>query len=272
MKTNKSALKTREEDLSSLQGRLERFKDFEELKKKVTRLATDEKNCRDLLQEISLLASYESILSGIHTSIGRLEAIKNVRIPNFSECEESEKELEWIRIKEADLRAAAELVKRLRDVKKIDLPETNVTEKLIQEVPEIIRWDNSLSDFTKKINNLELIEKISIPDTGKLETLLKDLSQIVNWDDKVTGSSKNLEAQKGLLDSLSIDNLVGLSEKTGTILAETTEVSKLYASFFESASQTKIARDDLKKVTEDLSQAQHEKDQIKVCPACERPF
>jgi len=272
LKANKSSLKTREEDLSSLQERLERFKDFEEIKEKVARLAVDEKDCRDLQKEISQLALYESQLSSIHTSITRLEAVKNIRIPNPSECEESGKELEWIRGKETDLRAVAELVKRLRDVKKVDLPETDVTEKLIQEVPEIIRWDDSLSGISKKIDKLELIEKVNVPGTGKIEALLKELSQIVNWDDEVTEPSKNLEAQKNLLNSLNIESLIGLSEKVATILTEATEISKLYASFFELASQTKTAREDLKKVTEDLNQAQNEKDQIKICPACERPF
>ena len=273
LKANKSSLKTREEDLSSLQERLERFKDFEEIKERVKQLAINEKNCNSLQQEISQLATYESQLAIIQASIDLLSAIDDITIPGTSECEEAEKELCWIKSKETDLRSIAETVKKLRGVKSISIPEISIAEKLIQEVPEIIIWDDKLSEISKKIKKLEPIEDIlTVPPIGMIGVLIEELSQIVDWDNKFTGPSKNLGAQDSLLKSLDMENLTELSKKAETLSTEVTEVSKLYTQFFESASQTKIARDDLKKVTEDLNQAQFEKSQIKVCPVCERPF
>jgi len=231
LKNNKSLLKTREIDLKTLQDKLENFKDFESLKKRVAEIVETEKVCNKMQTDINLLIGYEDQLGTLQESVKRLSAITLVKIPDSISCEKAYSDISWLEIKETELRILATAVKKLQGIKKIELPEINEIEKACQEFEQLEKWE-------KLFNQL----------------------------------SAEIKEQEKILNSFNLGELVALMEKISKVWEEFEKVSSLYKSFYDTATATKIVRDELKTVTEDLEKAEKEKAAIKVCPMCERLF
>ena len=154
LKAQKSMLKTRDGDLAILQGKLEKYKDFETLKEEVKTLIAKDKACQSLQDEIALLTDYEVELEALVRNINLLKGFKGVDIPNVSECEKLVEENSWLEKTSQELFVLGTSIKKLRGIEKIEIPEIYL-ETMIQDVIQLSSWNEQLLGMTEAVKKYE---------------------------------------------------------------------------------------------------------------------
>ena len=232
LKAQKLALKTRDGDLASLQGKLEKYKDFETLKEEVKALVEKNKDCQSLQDEIALLTGYEVELEALARSINVLKGFKGIEIPSTLECEKLVEENSWLEDRSQELSVLGTSVKKLRGIEKIEIPKVDL-ENMSQEVTQLSSWNEQLLGNTKAVESYRnVIDEIK-PEIEALEKAIPEAE---------------------------------ICSKAFV------EVSEFEQSFMKVVSLAKGSREELKAVTEALDLVKKEQAEIKVCPLCERPL
>jgi DNA repair ATPase RecN len=232
LKAQKAMLKTRDGDLTSLQGKLERYKDFETLKEEVKALVEKDRACQSLQDEIALLTGYEVELEALMWSTNTLKGLKGVNVPDISECEKLVEENSWLEEMSQELFILGTSIKKLRSIEKIEIPEVDL-DAMTQDITILSSWEEDLSGITKTVESYGNVLNDINPEIAGLE---KAIPQVEVYSKAFV------------------------------------EVSEFEQNFMKVASSAKGTRDELKVVTEDLDLAEKEKAKIKVCPLCERPY
>jgi DNA repair ATPase RecN len=232
LKAQKSMLKTRDGDLASLQGKLEKYKDFETLKEEVKLLVEKNKASQGLQDEIALLTDYEVELEALVRNINILKGFKGVEIPSISECEKLVEENSWLEEKAQELFVLGTSSKKLRGIEKIEIPKVDL-ENVAQEVTQLSTWNEQLLGMIEDVKGYEEVVRNISPEIKALE---KAIPQAEAYSKAFV------------------------------------EVSEFEQSFMKVVGSAKSTRGELKAVTEDLDLAKKEQAEIKVCPLCERPY
>ena len=232
LKAQKSVLKTREGDLTGLQGKLEKYKDFDRLKEDVKALVEKDKACQSLQDEIALLTDYEVELEALMRSISILKGLKGVEIPDISKCEKLVEENSWLEERSQELYILGTVIKKMRGVEKIEIPAVDL-DTMAQDVTQLSAWNDQL------LGNTEAVESYR-------SVLVGINPEIVELDKAIPQAEYYLKAF--------------------------TEISEFEQEFLKVAGLAKGTRDELKSVSEELELAEKEKAKIKVCPLCERPY
>lgn len=179
IKSQKSILKTREKDLKDLQGKLEVFVDFEEIKKAVAGLVLKEKETVNLSSEISTLLEYEEKIKELIKSLSVLRDVTKVKISNSSVCEEIINDLQWLREKEKRHKELTYNVEKLKNVSKLKIPETKKIESLVKEVEQVCKWDNAAIKLMKEIKQQkEFLDNFGISDISMAEQVIQEFNEI----------------------------------------------------------------------------------------------
>ena len=232
LKAQKSILKTRDADLVDLQGKLEKYKDFGQLKENVKALVEQDKAGQSLQDEIALLTDYEVELEALTRSISVLKGFKGVIVPDISECEKLVEENAWLEERSQELHILGTSIKKLRGIEKVEIPEIDL-DAMVQDVTQFIAWNEQLLSNTEVVKVYEsTLDEIG-PEIAELE---KAISQSEIYS-------------KAFI-----------------------EVSQFEEEFMKIANLAKSTRGELKTVTEDLDKVKKEQAEIKVCPLCERPY
>ena len=232
LKAQKSMLKTRDGDLASLQGKLEKYKDFETLKEEVKLLVEKDKASQSLQDEIALLTDYEVELEALVRNINILKGFKGVEIPSISECEKLVEENSWLEEKAQELFVLGTSIKKLRGIEKIEIPKVDL-ENVAQEVTQLSTWNEQLLGMIEDVRGYEEVVRNISPEIKALE---KAIPQAEAYSKAFV------------------------------------EVSEFEQSFMKVVGSAKSTRGELKAVTEDLDLAKKEQAEIKVCPLCEKPY
>lgn len=219
IKHNKSLLKTRESDLKELQVDLEKYKDFNKIKETVKLLAKKEKEGEDLRKEIDLIKSYENKLRILMESLRRLRAVKDIKIPDKSDCEKAFSELPWIQAIDDKYQKAIAILCKLKDISKIKIPKESKCEKVLLELPWIQRIDDRYQVSYTLIEKLKNVPDIKIPEKSKCGEVLKE----VEW---LQEKNKKYNELKLLLKKLkSISKMkVPQIKKVEALLKETSQL------------------------------------------------
>lgn len=235
IKSNKSLLKTRESDLKELQVDLERYKNFEEIKKTVKLLAKKEKEGNDLREEIILIKSYEEKIKILMGSLIRLRVVRDIKIPNKSNCKKVFSELPWIQATDNKYRASIALIKELKDISKIKIPKITKCERTFSELPWIQLADDRYQTSYALIEKLKNLPEIEFPEESECGKILKE----VEWLQK--NSSKYNES------TLLLKRLKNISK------IKVPEIKKVEI-LFKEALQFQSWSETIKKITENIKQ------------------
>jgi chromosome segregation ATPase len=232
LKAQKSMLKTRDGDLASLQGNLEKYKDFENLKEEVKALVEKDKVCQSLQDEIALLTDYEVDLEALIRSISILKGFKGLSIPDTSECEKLVEENTWLEERSQELFVLGTSIKKLRNIEKIEIPEVDL-EVMAQDVTQLSSWNEQLLGMTAVVKS---------------------------YGDALDGINPEIAELNKAIPQAEVYSKAFI------------EISDFEQNFMKVESSAKGTRYELKVVTEDLDLIKKEQAEIKVCPLCERPF
>jgi energy-coupling factor transporter ATP-binding protein EcfA2 len=171
LKSQRSIIKTREKDLSDLQAKLLKFKDFEAVKAEVTGIVEEEKFCIKLQAEINQLVRYEEEIQFLEKSLKVLESLKGLSLPDISECEKMIGDIQWLTDKEIEFITSSENYKKLKEVEKIEIPTTTETEALVGLVGQLKKWDEEIEQMTKAVENHKaIIDTLDIENLTSLQS------------------------------------------------------------------------------------------------------
>jgi len=221
IKSNKSLLKTRESDLNKLQLKLEKFKDFEEIKETVKSLAEKETEIENLREEITLISSYEKRIEDLLKIITDLKVVTKIKIPEKSECEKIMSELPWLQKTDDHYQKSLLTIKALKNVPKIKIPEKSECEKIMSELPWLQEIDDKYNKSSSLIKKLKGVPAISIPEKTEPEELLSE----VIWIREKDSNYRKLDPLVQRLKSTSKIKIPKIN-KIGTLLKETIQVQE----------------------------------------------
>lgn len=232
-----------------------------ELKSNKSQLKTRESDLKDLQEKLEKFKGFED-LKGIIEDL-----VEDKRV-----CEELGYEIALLSQYETELTSLQKSVKVLSAIQNVKIPDMSDCEKAMTELDWIESKEEEFNSSVALVRKLQSIKSINVPTTETIESLTGEVSQLVTWDNSLTNLTGRIKSQETALGSFNLKEATDLVEKIEISVKEVEETSSLYARFYESAMGTKTARDELKRITEELAVAEKERAAIKVCPACERPL
>lgn len=232
-----------------------------ELKSNKAQLKTRENDLKGLQEKLEKFKGFEDLKREIE------DLAKNEKV-----CDGLRDEIFQLSQYETQLTELQNSVKLLSAVKSIKIPEFSDCEKAMTELSWIEGKEEEFNSLVVIVRKLQSIKTIDIPIVEAIESLTAEVSQLITWDNSLTGLIGRIKTQKATLDSFNLKDPTDMAGKVEIMVKEVEEISFLYAKFYESAMGTKTARDELKRITEELVVAEKERAAIKVCPACERPL
>ncbi len=272
IKADKSLLKTREADLKALQIDLEKYKDFKTIKETVKLLAEKDKKAKELQEEIHTIRYLEGQLKSLTDILQRLKSIKDIEIPDSSKCKKVISELPWLQETDSKYKKSIEVIEKLKSIPEISIPNETKGKEILDEFEWIQEKSEKYKVLTSIVNKLKSISKIKIPKIEDTELSLNEVLSLKKWDDSLITTSENIRKQKNVLQSLNFDQIQKAINKVSLKLKDLTNMQSIEIEFLALVKSLKTTRDDLKKTTSELEKAQKEKNEIKVCPLCERPL
>lgn len=271
LRAAKSLQKVRDADLSTIKESLVKFTGFEDLKLASETMATIEKKCIDLKEQIEELISYENGVKSHQEEIKRLGPVGKIKIlsPNSSgvlllECQQ-------IGVWEEDVQTRAKTVKALKAAHSVVVPEQTATKVLMEELTEVSVFELAVRKSSVTVQALSGAHKIVVPDPTPTESLSKETKEITALETAVRTGSNTVKTLSGISEV----NLIGaqsLVKSLGNIVVEIATLQTTEDSFSTSVKDTKEARDVLRKATSDLEELQKEMGTFDICPLCERPM
>lgn len=209
LKSNKSSYKVREQDLKNLQIKLEKYKDFEQIKAEVSSLVEQEKICNALQAEIDAILGYEGKIQELHKSLTLLKGIVKVQIPDSSSCENLIPDLQWIASKEEELLTVTASFSKLKGIKKVSLPSTEEVEKSALEVRQFQDWDDSVKAITKSVEKQAPITTVNVIELSALlqsaDKLIKDYKEMQETETSFLGSATAARTSRDELKTVMTD-------------------------------------------------------------------
>lgn len=173
IRSQKSLLKTRENDLKDLEKKLEKYKDIKILKKLVEEIQVKNSICKRTEEDINNLIRFEKEFKELKHLINKLKNIKNIKIPDIKRPEKNLELLLWLKESSSELEQINISLNKLKKVKKIDIPKFFELEKQFKDLSYIIKWN----DIVKKSKNeLDSIKKfLNQSNIDKINTLFSAL-------------------------------------------------------------------------------------------------
>lgn len=174
LRSQKSLLKTREEDLKKLDENLEKYKDFDKLKKEAEKIFDLHKHVQKLQAEIESLIDYDNKIKEITQNIKDVEFIKKFKVPSIKKIEQNITGLEWLIEKAEKFRDLSQSIKKLRDITKITIPKIPDLESFINDFKQIKIWHDTFNNLKSETKNREkFIEEFNLK-------VIIDLSEELN--------------------------------------------------------------------------------------------
>lgn len=191
IRSQKSDLKTREGDLAKVQGKLEKFKDFDKIKETVAEIVLKEKECENLGSEIQVIEAYYTELKELVETLAVLRDVPKIVIPDISACTVLNEDLQWLREKEQKYNELTDSVEKLKGVPKLKIPKTKKLESLVKEVDQLCEWDDTSTGLIAEIKQQkELLDKFDIKNltkkTSSIEKILQEYNEIVTLEKSLT--------------------------------------------------------------------------------------
>jgi len=159
LRSQKTLLKTRENDVTKLNKELEKYKDFEDVKKKVEDLTEKEKQINLIESEIKDIETFEIRIQQLSESVNKIRPIKDINIPRLSNYEEDFIEIENVKKFEQKYREKSSTVEILKNVNEIEMPLSNEIEDISEKVRLLTEWEEELTALERNIKQKEDILK-----------------------------------------------------------------------------------------------------------------
>lgn len=269
LKGQKSMLKTREMDLTTVRGKLVTYENFDAVKKQVSDLMALDARKMALEAEIATLLNWEEEIADLLAEIQSLAEVRKVVLPDTKSCGETLTEAEWLQTQESAVKISATKVRTLRRTTDIVVPSTEACAKLTEEALYIDRVQQTLETLQNQVEALARTHSVPLP---ALDQCLLDE---VAW---LTSALENIAETKLSVAGYEKASAIDLSAFEGKLAAIATaqktfnEMNTATEEFLTLARTAKTSRDELKTVTTDLVNSEKEFSEFGTCPLCERPL
>lgn len=230
LRTAKSSLKTKDQDLVDLNKKLEKFIGFDALLKDLAEVKRLDAECETLKRQIAEIIDLKNRLETSTHRVKTLKKVFDLLIPSYDNCEQQLEEYQEIGKFRESFNANQARVSKLQEVFNLKIPKYGDFIDLVTQTEALRNWNDALRPLatTVKKRRALLKEMASLEDLAKqtesTESLLKDL-----------------ESLKGYTDSY----------MTHFITHE-----RVY--------------EELRQTTDQLNKAQEEMTTFKVCPLCQK--
>jgi len=174
LRASKSLLKTRTEDLESIQEKLQNFKDIDLIINKFNILREKEKTRIRLISEIEEITKYKSILEQYKNTINKLKNVKQISIPSTEKETLAIEEYTWFLKTCLKLQESVTKVKALKDGAETKVPNITNIGGIVDEYRALSLFHNQLK---QSVQNCDRYKKI-IPYLVKIEVQLQNLNKI----------------------------------------------------------------------------------------------
>jgi len=278
LKSNKSQLKIREGDLKNLQESLAKYADFEELKKEVAALVIKEDEYKRLQADVFQLIDFEEQSQSLQASVGALQSVQDITIPDPKFCAEAMALVYWLAIQEEEYVKLDRSVKSLAGLGSIYIPDPQACATIIQEIDWLQTQEKELDKIKAdlfKINSRLPTVTHDLSVMGELCTLAikfqEELDEIKRWESEYGNLSKAIRQTENILADTSIEDLSKQSALIETGIVELSELGALEKDFTGAAKKAKATRTELGTIEKEYTTICLELAEIKICPLCEKP-
>lgn len=176
----KALLKTRESDLVALEEQLQRYADFEAVKKEIEALQQLDATYNQCQAEVSKIAEYRRALEDVAVRVKRLQQIVSVDIPETESCQKIVQESLWLADHAQRYQSLAQRVTLLDGVSSVDIPDCQEASQMLTEIQEIGRLSAELKQTGNRFKShqeaLKALEEI--PDLEGMESLTSEVSDL----------------------------------------------------------------------------------------------
>lgn len=272
LKSRKGILKTRELDIKALQAKIEQFKDFDDIKATVEKLAEEEKTCDELKREIAELQTFETSLNDLIQSIKVLKPIESVKVPQYEACEKLLAEYSWLQECERTLSNLTNLVGNLKPIESLSIPDQVICEGLITEHIWLQTKEQELNSLIKTTNEFKSVNLVKIPEIADIESLFESWTYLESMEWSIGKLVRGLDDESKLIEYLRTLNLEQITGDIENQITEHGQISVIEKNFISIATMAKGSREELKTLAVSLETKQTELASFKACPTCERPL
>lgn len=175
IRRNKTLLRTREADLKEVDEKLERFKDFENTKKEIERLAFLNSKIEHLRTEVAQIQEYDDRIKQASDRITSLQAVSGVDVPSTDGIDETMGHMKMLDEWGMRLREIATSVKRMTPISDVSIPDKDlgIFDNLIRDYEEIDKLRDTMERHAKEITTKQ----------QELQEIESDLNQAQKeWD------------------------------------------------------------------------------------------
>ncbi|GAH07891.1 unnamed protein product, partial [marine sediment metagenome] len=220
-----------------------------------------ETDLQAIKESLEAFADFEEIKETVATLVEKEKETENLssEILALVDYEDKVKEL-------------TESLSVLRRITQVVIPDSSPFEKAVNDVQWLREKEEKHRELAGIVEKLKGISKLRVPKITKMDSLVKEVDQLCIWDDTATKLIRGIKQQKEILDNFDMSEITATVEKAYSAFKEFHEAGFLEETFSDLAVETKATRDELREVTEKLKQKRKEKEEIKVCPLCERPL
>lgn len=206
LRSQKILLKTREKDSTVLKEKLEKFKDFEQMKEIVNTLVKKEKAAQQLESDTKEIISYENRLHELTDLLKKLKPITKIKFPDISYYEKNFIELQKLQKLEHEYNKLIGTVTQLKTISDIAVPSTKKIEILLEEVILLSKWNNNLNTLKKEVKQKrDILNSFNYDDItkifDKIKIMVDETVLIENLEEEFT---KSVISARGTREELKI--------------------------------------------------------------------
>jgi len=264
LRGQKSMLKTREMDLTTVQGKLDSFNGFDAVKLETTELLRINADITKLQAEIAYIQDKESELTHLQDRVKALDTVHKVHVPQYDECEKTDEDLEWLIDRINQFNRLISRLSSLKPIQTFSVPEVNET--LLTEVTYLENALNKLQAIQKHVDILNVANTLKIPEIN--DTIVKETTWLSITEDSVKKCKNRCTNIKELLEFLKKNGVSDLFNQISDMQKDSQGLLTLETDFMLTAKSAKDLRDQIRGITETLNSVNKDLGEYKSCPAC----
>ena len=192
LRTAKSSLKTKDQDLVDLNKKLEKFVGFDAVLKDLAEVKRLDAECEALKRQIAEIVDLKNKLETSAHRVKTLKKIFDLLIPSYDRCEQQLEEYQEIgRFRESFV-ANQLRVNKLQEIFKLDIPKYEDFIDLVAQTEALRNWNDALRPLATMVKKRRALlkEMTSLEDltkqTESTDVLLKDLEYLKGYSDSYT--------------------------------------------------------------------------------------
>lgn len=222
LRSNKSMLKNRSEDLEQLSERIGQFTDIDPIKEKLTdlfSLRSKYEKAKDLISQIELYGNKLGLLSKRVKIFSVITSVKNLE---YSSLVEKIDGLNWVNSRLEKMKVSVQMVKMLKGIHEINIPSYQGAEQKVEKYSQICSYHEKVNQLAKSLKKkmaiseiLSSLEKSSLTLVDRIQRNITGLNEIDSHRCRIIQTQNSIVQNADDLEKIKIDHNKILSDLAG---------------------------------------------------------